>query len=134
MSLIAVLGTKGAPGATTTALALTMTWPLTPAETPPAAAQARVSLVDADLAGSGIAAGYLRGAVPNGASLVSVAIRGALSGAVLPEMVALDDEGRRGVLLGVHDPAQATSVAPVLLWRRSSRCSGRAMCWSTSDA
>jgi Flp pilus assembly CpaE family ATPase len=118
MSLIVLVGAKGAPGVTTTALALATTWPLAPDAASPdglPVASARVSLVDADLAGSGIAAGYLRGAVPDGASLVSVAIRGALSRAVLPEMVALDETGTRAVLLGVNDPAQATSVAPVLL-------------------
>ena len=78
-------------------------------------------MVDADPAGAGVAAGYLRGAVPDGVSLVSLAIRGILVGGMagaarqpLLHTAALDETGRRGVLLGINDPAQAASVAAVL--------------------
>ena len=56
MSLIALTSAKGSPGVTTAALAVALTWPL-------GSPGSRVLLLDADMAGGDIAAGYLRGAV-----------------------------------------------------------------------
>ena len=70
----------------------------------PLAGAGRVCLVDADLAGSGVAAGYLRGGVPDGGGLVGYAIRGAPTGHVMPQPLALEESGRRAVLLGLTDP------------------------------
>lgn len=62
MAVIALASAKGAPGVTTTALALTLTWPR------PAL------LVEADLAGSSILSGYFRGYVPHDRGLRQLAI------------------------------------------------------------
>ena len=131
MSIVVLASGKGSPGVTTTALALTLTWPLADpvastgngdggdtasgrASRAPLDGTARVCLVDGDLAGSGIAPGYLRGGVPDGGGLVGYAIRGGLTGHARPRSLALEESGRRTVLLGLTDPAQARSVAPVL--------------------
>ena len=100
MSVIALCSAKGSPGVTTTALALGWVWPQVTGR--------RVLVLDADLAGSGIAAGYLRSAVPppaasGGGWLTGRGPRRAFGGAG-------DGPGRsrhRLLLLGISEPAQA---------------------------
>lgn len=106
MSVIALCSAHGAPGTTTSALALCWAWPM-------ARPGRRVLLVDADPAGSGLLTGYLSPGVPNEAG-VSVLAAGRLP--MTPEQViscsvALDDTGTRMVLPGIADPVQAKPLA-----------------------
>jgi Flp pilus assembly CpaE family ATPase len=102
MTVVALASAKGSPGVTTTALALAWTWPQ-------AFPGRRVLVVDADMAGGDIAAGYLQGAVPPSAGLLGLAAtRGVdLAEALWEQVLALDEDGTRLLLLGVNDPAQA---------------------------
>ncbi len=109
MSLIALTSAKGSPGVTTAALALALTWPR-------ASPGGRVLLVDADMAGGDIAAGYLRGAVSAADGILGlVSDRGPdITESVWSRSVALDEHGARLVLTGISDPAQARSLGT--LW------------------
>lgn len=109
MGVVVLASAKGAPGVTTAALALGWAWP--------AAVPGRRSLVvDADVAGSGIAAGLLQGNTPDGGGLLALAAeRSRLSGeALLSASLTLDATGSRMVLLGITDPPQSRALAP--LW------------------
>jgi hypothetical protein len=81
----------------------------------------RVLLVDADLAGSGVAAGYLRCAVPVVGGLLALAgSRDAdLSRRVVEQATPLDDSAQRLLLLGISDPGQAGGLGS--LWPRLAR-------------
>jgi Flp pilus assembly CpaE family ATPase len=109
MTVIAVCSAKGAPGATTTALALALTWPLNGDS---------VLLVDADPAGADIASGYLQGATGPGAGAGAVATaRGDLLDAVHGSAVALDATGSRLLLAGPAPfPPTRPGAAPA--WSR----------------
>lgn len=103
MAVIALASASGAPGVTTTALALTLLWPR------PAL------LVEAGPYGSSaILAGYLRGAVaPGGRSVLGLARAhrlGRLSEAIDENAVPLDDEGRHRLLPAIAQPEQASSL------------------------
>jgi Flp pilus assembly CpaE family ATPase len=101
MTMIAVCSAKGAPGATTTALALALTWPLNGGS---------VLLVDADPAGADLASGYLQGATGPGAGAGAVATaRSDLLDAVHGSAVALDANGSRLLLAG---PARFPPTRP----------------------
>jgi hypothetical protein len=92
MTVIAVCSAKGAPGATTTALALALAWPLNAGS---------VLLVDADPAGADLASGYLQGATGPSAGAGAVATaRGDLLDAVHGSAFALDATGSRLLLAG----------------------------------
>lgn len=106
MSVIALTAAHGAPGVTTTALALVSAWGL-------ARPDRRVLLVDADPAGSGLLAGPLRSGVPASAGVsLLAAVRPPLSVEQVVECcVALDEASRRMVLPGVADPVQARPLA-----------------------
>lgn len=106
MSVIVLTSAHGAPGVTTTALALTVAWPS-------ARVGRRVLLVDADPAGSGLLSGSLRNGVPDSAGVsVLAAARPPLSAEqVVACAVALDEHATRMVLPGVVDPAQARPLA-----------------------
>jgi len=106
MAVIALLSAKGAPGCTTTALGLALRWP-------------RSSLlVEADLAGSSIMAGYLRGELHPTMGLVEVAtaaLRGKLDVDMLLEQSLRLERSTAGsattmVLPGIANIVQATSV------------------------
>ncbi|GEK19908.1 ParA family protein [Cellulomonas xylanilytica] len=106
MSVVAVCSTHGAPGVTTTALAMTWVWPLVHPDR-------RVLLVDADPAGSGLLTGYLHGSVPAAGGTVALAVnRGPLSVEQIIECsVAIDAGSTRMVLAGIADPRQARPLA-----------------------
>ena len=109
MTVIAVFSAKGAPGATTTALALALAWPLNGGS---------VLLVDADPAGADLASGYLQGATGPGAGAGAVATaRGDLLDAVHGSAVALDATGSRLLLAGPAPfPPTRSGAAPA--WSR----------------
>lgn len=106
MSVVALCSAHGAPGVTTSALALCWSWPA-------ARPGRRVLLVDADPAGSGLLTGYLSPGVPDSAGVsVLASARGSLSlEQVIGCSVALDAAGTRMVLPGVADPVQARPLA-----------------------
>lgn len=102
MSVVALTSARGAPGVTTTALALVSVWGL-------GRRGRRVLLVDADPAGSGLLAGPLPAGVPDTAGIsVLAAVRPPLSAEqVVGCCVGLDEACTRMVLPGVADPLQA---------------------------
>ncbi|MDO8119708.1 hypothetical protein Q6346_00095 [Isoptericola sp. b490] len=108
MTSLALCSASGAPGVTTTALALTWIWPRV--------ANGRgVVLVDADPSGSGLLGGALRAQVPPDAGLLALA---ADSGPLtvdrfLAHTLALDAGGNRSVLPGISDPVQARALSTV---------------------
>jgi MinD-like ATPase involved in chromosome partitioning or flagellar assembly len=113
VSVVALCSAKGSPGVTSTALALGWVWQEVTGR--------RVLLVDADMAGSGVAAGYLRCAAPAGGGLLAVAgSRDAdLSRSVVEQATPLDDSAQRLLLLGISDPGQAGGLGS--LWPRLAR-------------
>ena len=109
MTVIAVCSAKGAPGATTTALALALAWPLNGGS---------VLLVDADPAGADLASAYLQGATGPGAGAGAVGTaRSDLLDAVHGSAVALDATGSRLLLAGPAPfPPTRPGAAPA--WSR----------------
>ncbi len=105
MSLIAVVSAKGSPGVSTTALALARVWAS-------ASGGRRALVLDADVAGSGLASGLLSAPTAEVGLLALAAARTRLAaGTVLAHAVALDEASTVMVLLGVSDPAQARAVS-----------------------
>ncbi|MBB2921329.1 hypothetical protein [Cellulomonas cellasea] len=108
MTLLVLCSASGAPGVTTTALALGWVWPLVHPER-------RALVVDADPTGSGVLPGYLRAGVVAGGGVLALAAERSRPGpgAFLDEALGLDPAGTRMVLLGFTATAQARTVAPV---------------------
>ncbi|MZE80909.1 hypothetical protein [Streptomyces xinghaiensis] len=114
MPVIALAGCTGAPGVTTTALALLMTWPLQPGR--------RVVMAECDPDGGAVLHGILHGALGDtyGMKNLSLAARkGELTEAFWRQLIDMTDgEGvqdpprDRLVLPGFTDPAQAAGMAP----------------------
>ncbi|NMR21141.1 hypothetical protein [Cellulomonas fimi] len=105
MSMLVFCSATGAPGVTTTALAVAWALPLVHS--------GRRSLVlDADVAGSAILPGFLRAGVgADGGILAAATDRTGVSGGTLLERaVALDETGARWVLTGITDPTQGRTV------------------------
>jgi hypothetical protein len=105
MSLFALVTPGGSPGCTTTALAITLTWPRP------------VTLAECDPAGGDILAGLFAGHLAAPRGLLGVAFeagRGtdAMSAEANAQLAALDSQGRRMFLAGLSDPRQAPGVAP----------------------
>jgi hypothetical protein len=105
VSLYALVSPGGAAGCTTTALAVTLTWP-----TP-------VILAECDPAGGDILAGLFAGHLPAPRGLLGVALeagRGvaAMSAEAGGQLAALDASGIRMFLAGLSDPRQAPGLAP----------------------
>lgn len=102
MSVVVLASAHGAPGVTTSALALLAVWPLVRPER-------RVLLVDADPAGSGLLTGPLRAGVPDtaGVSVLAAARPPLAAEQVISCAVGLDETSTRMVLPGVADPLQA---------------------------
>lgn len=114
MTLVVLGSVKGAPGATTAALALAFAWPL--------AAGQRVLVVDADPAGADIASGFLQGAAPAGGGLATVAVtREDVATVVLAGSVALDVTGSRLLLTG---PATTRHHGAGPVWARLRELAG----------
>ncbi|MFE6050349.1 hypothetical protein ACFQ6N_06325 [Kitasatospora sp. NPDC056446] len=108
MAVIAVVGGPGAPGATTTALALLLAWPLQPGR--------RVLLVEADPDGGAVLAGALEGRVEAVYGLRNLAVadrRGLLVQTIWEQLIDLspDGDGHRLLLPGLTDPTQAPGLA-----------------------
>lgn len=105
MSLLALTSAKGSPGVTTAALALATVWPR------------RVVVAECDPAGGDIVAGYLQAHTAASDGLLALAMGLRRGRADLDaHAVALDPDGRRLLLPGLRDPAQAATVTP--LWPR----------------
>ncbi|MFD4655432.1 hypothetical protein ACFWP2_07315 [Kitasatospora sp. NPDC058444] len=108
MAVIAVVGGPGAPGATTTALALLLSWPLPPGR--------RILLVEADPDGGAVLAGALEGRVEAVYGLRNLAVadrRGLLTQTIWEQLIDLSPEGNaeRLLLPGLTDPVQAPGLA-----------------------
>jgi hypothetical protein len=105
VSLFALVSPGGSPGCTTTALAITLTWP------------GPVTLAECDPSGGDILAGLFAGHLPAQRGLLGVAFeasRGlaAMSAEASSQLAALDSDGERMFLPGLSDPRQARGVAP----------------------
>ncbi|WLQ53895.1 hypothetical protein P8A21_41020 (plasmid) [Streptomyces poriferorum] len=116
MAVIALAGGLGAPGATTTAMALLLTWPL--------ATGHRVVLAECDPDGGAILPGALQGTLGNTHGLRNLALAGRqnqLAEAFWRQLVDVTDAGSRDrlVLPGLYDPAHASSMGPV--WDQLAR-------------
>ncbi|MBT2418015.1 hypothetical protein J7F01_08850 [Streptomyces sp. ISL-22] len=107
MAVIALAGGPGAPGVTTTALALLLAWPLQVGR--------RVILAECDPDGGAVLAGALAGRTPGPYGLRNLAVadrQGQLGEAFWRQLIDLSDEGTDRLLLpGLTDPAQASSLA-----------------------
>jgi hypothetical protein len=105
VSLFGLVSPGGSPGCTTTALAITLTWPRP------------VILAECDPAGGDILAGLFAGHLPAPRGLLGVAFeagRGieAMSAEASGQLAGLDSSGHRMFLAGLSDPRQAAGVAP----------------------
>ncbi|MEY9967111.1 hypothetical protein ABIA33_005176 [Streptacidiphilus sp. MAP12-16] len=108
MAVVTISGGSGAPGATTTALALLLAWPL--------AEGRRVLLLECDPDGGAVLAGALEGRVDAGYGLRHLAVadrRGRLAETLWEQLVDLSPNGSgdRLLLPGLTDPAQAPGLA-----------------------
>ncbi|MBL0887331.1 hypothetical protein [Myceligenerans indicum] len=103
MALVALANAKGSPGTTTTALVLAISWPRP------------VLLVEADLAGASILAGYFRGQLVHDRGLSQLAIahsHGELETALWDQTLTLVQNSQDKKLLpGIVSPHLAPSVA-----------------------
>ncbi|WSM44714.1 hypothetical protein OIE78_34670 (plasmid) [Streptomyces cellulosae] len=107
MAVIAFSGASGGPGATTTALAALLTWPLRDGR--------RVVLAECDPDGGSIAAGYLESRVMGDMGLHHLQVadrRGHLERDFWPQLINLSEPGAedRVLLPGLIDPAQAAGL------------------------
>lgn len=108
MTMTILMSPGGAPGVTTTALALTLTWPRP------------VVLAECDQSGGAVLAGLWGGSRPAaGRGLLYLALDAQqntpaeVAAAIWDHVLPLDEEGGRHVLPGVTDPAQSRQLAPV---------------------
>ncbi len=106
MAIFALISPGGAPGVTTTALAIALTWPRP------------VIVAECDPGGGDILAGLFAGHMPSPRGLIGAAFeagRGpaAVTAELAKQLAPLDDSGRRRFLAGITDPRQATSLSPV---------------------
>ncbi|MGI5451388.1 MinD/ParA family ATP-binding protein [Streptomyces sp. CA-243310] len=112
MAVVALVGGLGAPGVTTTAMALLMGWPLAQGH--------RVVLAEADPDGGAILPGALQGTLDNTHGLRNLAVAARqqqLAEAFWRQLVDVTDAETRDrlVLPGLYDPAHASAMEPV--WR-----------------
>lgn len=115
MTVITLAGLPGAPGVTTTALALLRTWPLEEGR--------RMVLAECDPDGGAILAGALRGEVTADRGLRNLTLSSRTQGLVdafWPQLLVLDDGGKhsrrdRLLLPGLTSPDQAPGLGPVWL-------------------
>ncbi|WP_369383259.1 hypothetical protein [Streptomyces sp. cg36] len=114
MAVIALAGCSGAPGVTTSALALLLSWPL--------AADRKMILAECDPDGGAVLHGLLQGTLGDryGLRNLSVAARkGEFSDAFWRQLIDLSSDGThasprdRLLLPGVTDPSQAASMVSV---------------------
>ncbi len=105
MSLYALVSGGGAPGVTTSALALALGWP------------SQVIIAECDPAGGDILAGLFGGHLPASTGLLQLAIEAGGSAdtaarALWDQLTDLDSERSRLLLAGISDPRQAAALAP----------------------
>lgn len=115
MAVIALAGCSGAPGVTTSALALLLSWPLAPGR--------RVVMVEADPDGGAVLYGMLQGALGDRYGLRNLAVavrRGDLAETFWRQLIDLTDDGR-------HPPRQNRLVLPGLL--AAEQAAGMAAAW-----
>jgi hypothetical protein len=115
MAVIALAGCSGAPGVTTSALAVLLSWPLEPGR--------RMILAECDPDGGAVLHGLLQGTLGDryGLRNISVAARkGEFSDAFWRQLIDLSSEDGKQVsprdrllLPGITDPAQAASLGSV---------------------
>lgn len=102
MAVVALASAKGSPGVTTTALALTLSWPR------PAL------LVEADLAGASILSGFFRGHLPHDRGLRELAIvhaHGEFDRKLTEQMMQLGEgDTTKRLLPGIASPSDAPAV------------------------
>jgi hypothetical protein len=109
MAVFAMLSAGGAPGVTTAALALTLSWPT------------QIVIAECDPSGGDILAGLLSGHLPATAGLLPLALE-AGAGAEVPadilwrQLVELDEERNRLLLAGISDPRQSAALQSSLPW------------------
>lgn len=102
MALIGLLSPGGAPGVTTTALALTLAWPR------------RVVLAECDRSGGSVLPGMWRGTIAAGGRgllYLALDLQQRPASAVWDHVLPLDEAAGRFVLPGVTDPAQSRQLA-----------------------
>jgi len=109
MPIIVLTTATGAPGASTTALGLTLSWP------------GPALLVEADPAGTSLVPGWFRGAIdPQERNIVNLALvehADDLTEAIFDQAISLgDDEHQRLALLGLVDPVQAPALEERRWW------------------
>ncbi|MEV0449791.1 hypothetical protein [Streptomyces sp. NPDC050600] len=113
MAVIALAGLPGAPGVTSTALALLRTWPLEEGR--------RLVLAECDPDGGAVLAGALQGQVAADRGLRNLAVSSRtqdLVTAFWPQLIALENDEKRSernrlLLPGLTSPDQASSLTPV---------------------
>ncbi|WP_328457574.1 hypothetical protein OG780_42685 [Streptomyces sp. NBC_00386] len=115
MAVIALAGCSGAPGVTTSALALLLAWPLEPGR--------RMILAECDPDGGAVLHGLLQGTLGDRYGLPNLSVaarRGEFGEAFWRQLIDLNGEdGSQGsspdrlLLPGITDPAQAASLSPV---------------------
>lgn len=105
MPIIVLTTAAGAPGASTTALGLTLSWP------------GPALLVEADPAGTSLVPGWFRGAIdPQERNIVNLALverAEDLTEAIFDQAISIagdDDEHQRLALLGLVEPVQAAAL------------------------
>jgi hypothetical protein len=109
VAVFALLSAGGAPGVTTAALALTLSWP------------SQVILAECDPSGGDVLAGLLGGHLPASAGLLPLALE-AGAGSEIPadklwnQLVELDEEHNRLLLAGISDPRQSMALQSSLPW------------------
>lgn len=107
MALFTLCSASGAPGVTTTALALTRAWAS-------AVSRQAALLIDADPVGSALIPGFVEAGIPTGGGILGVAAeRANTADDVLRHSVALDESATSLILTGVSEPGQARPLAAV---------------------
>jgi hypothetical protein len=107
MALFTLCSASGAPGVTTTALALARTWSS-------AVPRRGALLIDADPVGSSLIPGFVEAGIPTGGGILGVAAeRAGTPDDVLRQAVALDEAASCLILTGVSEPGQARPLGAV---------------------
>jgi hypothetical protein len=103
VTVYALVSAGGAPGVTTTALALALTWPR------------HVMVAETDPSGGDVLAGFFAGHVEGDRSLLRVAYDAttveAAAAAVADQLVPFDSAGTRMLLPGLPDPRHAATLS-----------------------
>jgi hypothetical protein len=104
VSLYALVSAGGAPGVTTSAVALALGWP------------SQVIIAECDPSGGDILAGLFVGHLPASSGLLPLAVEAGRSAdaaarALWDQLIDLDDERSRLLLAGISDPRQAAAIA-----------------------